>query len=116
MAKDDKFIILYCKFEIAFPLKYIKKMKATCFPCLGKKKKKPYEFTRLQLQNQYQKEWRFNEEELFEFTKRFESYAINHRLSHKNYRESLGIIGIESLSFLCDRMFKVMDKNNTGYV
>ena len=47
---------------------------------------------------------------------RFESYAVNHKLSHKSYRESLGIIGIESLSFMCDRMFNVMDKDKDGYV
>ena len=41
---------------------------------------------------------------------------MNHKLSHKNYRESLGIIGIESLSFLCDRMFNAMDKDKNGYV
>ena len=28
----------------------------------------------------------------------------------------MGIIGIESLSFLCDRMFIVMDKDNDGYI
>lgn len=28
----------------------------------------------------------------------------------------MGIIGIESLSFLCDRMFNVMDKDNDGYI
>jgi hypothetical protein len=26
------------------------------------------------------------------------------------------MIGLEPLSFLCDRMFKSMDKNNEGYV
>lgn len=28
----------------------------------------------------------------------------------------MGIIGIESLSFLCDRMFNVMDKDKDGYI
>jgi len=40
---------------------------------------------------------------------RFEKAAVGHKMSLKMFRETLGIIGIESLSFLCDRMFKVMD-------
>jgi len=43
-------------------------------------------------------------------------HAVNQKLSHKTFRESMGIIGIESLSFLCDRMFKVMDKKNEEFV
>ena len=41
---------------------------------------------------------------------------MNQKISHKNYRESLGIIGIESLSFMCDRMFNIMDKDKDGFV
>lgn len=37
-------------------------------------------------------------------------------MSHKNYRESLGIIGLESLSFMCDRMFHIMDKDKDGFI
>ena len=37
-------------------------------------------------------------------------------MSHKNYRDSLGIIGMESLSFLCDRMFDSMDKEKRGFI
>eukprot|EP00347_Sterkiella_histriomuscorum_P010876 403374581 len=84
--------------------------------CCGKKQPKTIQGTRLQLEQKYGKVWRFKDDELFEFTKRFESQAVNHKLSHKNYRESLGIIGIESLSFMCDRMFKVMDKDKDGYI
>ena len=47
---------------------------------------------------------------------RFKQYAVNQKISHKNYRESLGIIGIESLSFMCDRMFNIMDKDKDGFV
>ena len=42
---------------------------------------------------------------------RFEEIAVEHTLTKKRYRDSLGIIGIESLSFLSDRMFAVMDRN-----
>jgi hypothetical protein len=37
-------------------------------------------------------------------------------MSHASFRESLGIIGIDSLSFLCDRMFQVMDVNQDGFI
>lgn len=47
---------------------------------------------------------------------RFEQGAINHKLSFKKFRDTLGIIGIESLSFLGDRMFKAMDKDRDGFV
>lgn len=32
-------------------------------------------------------------------------------MHHSQYKESLGIFAIDSLSFLSDRMFAVMDKN-----
>jgi Ca2+-binding EF-hand superfamily protein len=35
-------------------------------------------------------------------------------MSHDLYKESLGIFAIDSLSFLSDRMFAVMDKNRDG--
>jgi len=47
---------------------------------------------------------------------RFQQYAVNQKISHKDYRESLGIIGIESLSFMCDRMFHIMDRDHDGFV
>jgi hypothetical protein len=37
-------------------------------------------------------------------------------MSLKQYRDSLGLIGMQSLSFLADRMFHVMDKENKGYI
>ena len=96
----------------------------------------------MQLQEKFGKVWRFKDDELFEFTKRyllthfislflisnrffdypkphfyrFESSAVNHKLSFKKYRESLGIMGVESLSFMCDRMFNSMDKDKDGFV
>ena len=35
---------------------------------------------------------------------------------HSAYKESLGIFAIDSLSFLSDRMFAVMDKDNNGKI
>ena len=37
-------------------------------------------------------------------------------MSLKNYKESLGLIGTDSLSFMADRMFAVMDKDHDGQV
>ena len=55
-------------------------------------------------------------DQIYEFTQRFESKAVNHHMSFKNYKDSLGLIGVDSLSFLADRMFAVMDENSKGYV
>lgn len=37
-------------------------------------------------------------------------------MHHSAYKESLGIFAIDSLSFLSDRMFSVMDKNQDGKI
>ena len=55
-------------------------------------------------------------DQIYEFTQRFESKAVNHHMSFKNYKDSLGLIGVDSLSFLADRMFAVMDEDGKGYV
>ena len=84
--------------------------------CCGPKKPKHFQQNRELLEMEAGRRWRFSNEELFELTKRFQMYAVNHKISHKNYRESLGIIGIESLSFMCDRMFNIMDRDRDGQV
>ena len=52
---------------------------------------------------------KMNDDQIYEFTERFESLAVNHSMTLKNYKESLGLIGTDSLSFMADRMFAVMD-------
>ena len=37
-------------------------------------------------------------------------------MSLKLYKDSLGLLGTDSLSFMVDRMFAVMDHNKDGYV
>ena len=37
-------------------------------------------------------------------------------MSIKNYKESLGLIGTDSLSFMADRMFAVMDSDHDGFI
>lgn len=57
---------------------------------------------------------KMNDDQIYEFTERFESQAVNHHMTLKNYKETLGLIGTDSLSFMADRMFAVMDHKNTG--
>lgn len=59
---------------------------------------------------------RFNNDQLYEFTQRFSAQSVNQQMSHKQFRDSLGLIGMQSLSFLADRMFTVMDKDKKGYI
>lgn len=56
--------------------------------------------------------FRFTDDEFLQFNQRFEEFAIRGWLSHRSYKESLGIFGIDSLSFLSDRMFAVMDQDH----
>ena len=50
-----------------------------------------------------------NDDQIYDFTERFEAQAVNHQMTLKNYKESLGLIGTDSLSFMADRMFAAMD-------
>ena len=58
----------------------------------------------------------FEDDEFIQFNERFFQYAINQELSHAAFKDSLGIFGIDSLSFMCDRMFQVMDVNKDGKI
>lgn len=37
-------------------------------------------------------------------------------MTYEQYKDSLGMMGMDSLSFLCNRMFCVMDKNGDGFI
>ena len=65
---------------------------------------------------EHHRKLKMNDDQIFEFTERFESLAVNKFMSLKNYKESLGLIGTDSLSFMADRMFAVMDKDKDGQV
>jgi Ca2+-binding EF-hand superfamily protein len=56
------------------------------------------------------------DDEFIQFTQRFEEYSIRNKMSHQSFKESLGILAIDSLSFLSDRMFKVMDRDHDGLI
>lgn len=47
---------------------------------------------------------------------RFQEFAIRDMLTHDGFKESVGIFGIDSLSFLSDRMFVIMDQNEDGRI
>ena len=51
-----------------------------------------------------------------QFNQRFEEFAIRNYLHYSGYKESLGIFGMDSLGFLSDRMFKVMDDKDLGKI
>lgn len=91
---------------------------AHIFCCSTKepKKKNLMQETREKIEKSTSRKLRFTNEQLYEFTQRFESQATLHRLNLKQYRDSLGLIGMQSLSFLADRMFLVMDRDNKGYI
>lgn len=59
---------------------------------------------------------KLSDDQIYEFTERFEGQAVNSYMSLKHYKESLGLIGTDSLSFMADRMFSVMDTNNDGCI
>lgn len=72
--------------------------------------------TREKIEKSTSRKLRFTNEQLYDFTQRFESQATLHRMNLKQYRDSLGLIGMQSLSFLADRMFQVMDQDNKGFI
>lgn len=47
---------------------------------------------------------------------RFHEFAIRGKMSHAAYKDSLGIFGIDSLGFLSDRMWAIMDRKDFGSI
>jgi len=86
--------------------------------CCSKKAptKKKLQQTREEIERVTKRHLRFSNEQLYEFTKRFEAQALDHKMNLKQYRDSLGLIGMQSLSYMADRMFSVMDQDKNGYV
>ena len=80
------------------------------------KKKRQVQETREKIETKTDRKLRFTNDQLYEFTQRFESQATLGRMSLKQYRDSLGLIGMQSLSFLADRMFQVMDTDKNGWI
>ncbi len=50
--------------------------------------------TREKIEKSTSRKLRFTNEQLYEFTQRFESQATLHRMNLKQYRDSLGLIGM----------------------
>ena len=85
-------------------------------PVDKREKQRKLQQTRADVERQTKRHLRMSNDQIYEFTQRFESKAVNHHMSFKNYKDSLGLIGVDSLSFLADRMFAVMDEDSKGYV
>ena len=58
------------------------------------KKKNLMQETREKIEKSTSRKLRFTNEQLYEFTQRFESQATLHRMNLKQYRDSLGLIGM----------------------
>ncbi len=62
------------------------------------------------------KKYNFNLEEIEIIKKRFDKFAEKGYMSRKNFRESLGILGLEHAPFLSDRFFELLDSDHDGFV
>lgn len=54
-----------------------------------------------------------SEQELFELTKRFEAYAINHEMTKDQFKNMMGVIGE---TYFAKRMFSVIDEDDSGTI
>ena len=88
------------------------------FCCSSKVSKKRLQQTisDIKLKVARRRKLKLNDDQIYEFTERFERQAVNSQMSLKQYKESLGLIGTDSLSFMADRMFAVMDTDNNGCI
>jgi len=61
--------------------------------------------------------YRFNENELIEFKQRF-TFLSNAQdmLDKETFRENMGLLGLDSGSFLADRIFAVLDVDKDGHI
>ena len=94
----------------------------SCFACSKKKKKKSY---KLAIPNMVQK-YRFTEPEIVELSNRFKFSAktyynfprfnnlsqFNEKISKIQFRENMGILGLETAFHLSDRIFYIIDRNH----
>lgn len=84
--------------------------------CASVKKHTNQQLNRVLLQRKRGRVYRMPDEEFTQFNLRFEEFSIRGKMSHSAYKESLGIFAIDSLGFLSDRMFAVMDSDNDGKI
>lgn len=57
-------------------------------------------------------QFRFSAQELLQYQDRFNRIAKGKEMTLKQFRKSMGLLGLKSTSELADRIFRVMDKNN----
>ncbi|KAM3133933.1 hypothetical protein pb186bvf_013899 [Paramecium bursaria] len=80
--------------------------------CFSKKKKEHES----EMQN-LQKKTRFSQQELNELFKRFNRMSEgNPWLSKSQFRENMGLLGLDSVYFLADRLFAILDDDQNGRI
>jgi len=84
--------------------------------CGSKRKKNKKPLSKVDLYSLKEK-YRFNEGELIEFKQRF-TYLANaqDKLDKETFRENMGLLGLDSGSFLADRIFAVLDADKDGHI
>jgi len=84
--------------------------------CGSKSKKNKKPLSKVDLYSLKEK-YRFNENELIEFKQRF-TYLANaqDKLDKETFRENMGLLGLDSGSFLADRIFAVLDADKDGHI
>jgi len=65
----------------------------------------------------YKKKYRFADDEFLEFRQRFNFLAnTKGEIDKPNFFESMGVLGLDSGSFLSERIFHVVDKDQNGFI
>lgn len=44
---------------------------------------------------------------------RFDKISVNRIMNYNTFKESLGILGVSHAQFLSERIFRIIDRNNT---
>lgn len=65
----------------------------------------------------YRKQYGFSEKELELIRKRFDTISKKKgKMNKDNFRESLGLLGLEHATFLSDRLFNIINTQNNGQI
>lgn len=65
----------------------------------------------------YKRNYGFSEKELDLIKKRFDTISKKKgKMSKENFRESLGLLGLEHATFLSDRLFNIINTQDNGEI
>lgn len=87
----------------------------SCFSCNSKKKRKQQLKSSLHLAR-LSKKFRLSPKEILLFMQRYERMSVGSGVTLMRFRESMGILGLEAVSAISDRIFSLMDEKGTGLV